>query len=297
MSDVPLAQRVSQFGLTEVFSHPDPQVDVVLVHGLNGGPYSTWATHKPEVFWPVDLLPRMLEEQRCRILTYGYDATVAAFTDGTIQLKKAAERPIIFICHSLGGLVVKRALIYSRASRHQNLELHRSVYVATYGIIFLGTPHTGSDLAKWGLLLERISSAMMPKKLFDSSSQLVKALKTQNETLQNINRLFTEIHGRFRIYFFHEGKPMDLMGTRAFVVDETSAAPEMEGVERMVIERDYSNMCKFERENTAGFDILAEAVMRYAEDAPKLIQSRWREEKRIRDLERQEMAKEVLGGD
>ncbi|RMZ78821.1 hypothetical protein DV738_g3687, partial [Chaetothyriales sp. CBS 135597] len=314
MSDVPLAQRVSQFGLTEVFSHPDPQVDVVLVHGLNGGSYSTWATHNPEVFWPVDLLPGILEEQRCRILTYGYDATVAAFTDGTSKdkihnhaehlvgrlaanrnLKKALERPIIFICHSLGGLVVKRALIYSRESRHQNLERHRSVYVATYGILFLGTPHTGSDLAKWGLLLERISSTVMPKKFFDTSPQLVKALKTHNETLQNINRLFTEIHDRFHIYFFHEGKPMDLKGTREFVVDETSAAPEMPGVERMVIERDHSHMCKFEHENAHGFDVVAEAVMRYAEDAPKLIASRWIEEKRRRELERQEMAKEVLG--
>ncbi|RMZ83337.1 hypothetical protein DV737_g1743, partial [Chaetothyriales sp. CBS 132003] len=322
MSDVPLAQRVNQFGLTEVFSHPDPQVDIVLVHGLNGGAYSTWATHKPEVFWPVDLLPRTLEEQRCRILTYGFDANVTAFTDGTSKdkihnhaehlvsrlvanrnvsgfisfaLKKALERPIIFICHSLGGLVVKRALIHSRAARHQNLERLRSVYVATYGILFLGTPHTGSDLAKWGSLLERISSAMLPKKFFDSSPQLVNALKTQNETLQNINRLFTEIHERFHIYFFHEGKPMDLKGSREFVVDETSAAPEVPGVERMVIERDHSHMCKFEDENAPGFDVLAEAVMRYADEAPKLIRSRWQEEKRIRELERHEIAKEVLG--
>ncbi|RMZ86858.1 hypothetical protein DV736_g5913, partial [Chaetothyriales sp. CBS 134916] len=314
MSDVPLAQRVNQFGLTEVFSHPDPQVDIVLVHGLNGGAYSTWATHKPEMFWPVDLLPRTLEEQRCRVLTYGYDANVTAFTDGTSKdkihnhaehlvsrlvanrnLKRALERPIIFICHSLGGLVVKRALIYSRAARHQNLERLRSVYVATYGILFLGTPHTGSDLAKWGSMLERISSAMLPKKFFDSSPQLVNALKTQNETLQNINRLFTEIHERFHIYFFHEGKPMDLKGSREFVVDETSAAPEVPGVERMVIERDHSHMCKFEDDNAPGFDVLAEAVMRYGQDAPKLIRSRWQEEKQIRELERHEMAKEVWG--
>lgn len=84
MSNVPLAERVNQFGLTEVYSHPDgPLVDIVLVHGLNGGAYSTWATHKPEVFWPADLLPAALTDQRCRVLTYGYDANVTAFTDGT----------------------------------------------------------------------------------------------------------------------------------------------------------------------------------------------------------------------
>ena len=83
MSSLPLADRVSQYGLTEVSSPPDPVVDVVFVHGLNGHPYNTWATTKPSTFWPADLLPSALEEQKCRVLTYGYDANVTAFTDGT----------------------------------------------------------------------------------------------------------------------------------------------------------------------------------------------------------------------
>lgn len=82
MSSVPLAERISQYGLTEVSSPPNPLVDVVFVHGLNGHPYHTWATTKPPVFWPSDLLPSALEDQRCRVLTYGYDANVTAFTDG-----------------------------------------------------------------------------------------------------------------------------------------------------------------------------------------------------------------------
>ena len=371
MSNVPLADRIAQYGLTEVTSPDDPLVDVVFVHGLNGHPYNTWATSKPSTYWPSDLLPSALQDQRCRILTYGYDANVTAFTDGTskdrihnhaehlasrlvanrsvsltrwmwnrklwalaccasrirlviphgvtlalhcftaacssmtllevtlaniIQLKKALDRPIIFVCHSLGGLVVKRCLIHSKASRHSHTERTRSIYVSTYGVLFLGTPHNGSDLAKWGTLLERISSAVLPKKFFDSSDQLVQALKTNNETLQNINRLFIEIIGRFHIYFFHESKPMDLKGTRGFVVDEDSAAPVIEGVERMGIERDHSHMCKFESEGAPGYDVVAEAIMRYADDAPKLIQARWDEERRIRDFEKQEAAKEILRG-
>ncbi len=83
MSNVPLADRVVQYGLTEVSSSPDPLADVVFVHGLNGHPYNTWATTKPSTFWPADLLPLALQDQRCRVLTYGYDANVTAFTDGT----------------------------------------------------------------------------------------------------------------------------------------------------------------------------------------------------------------------
>lgn len=157
-----------------------------------------------------------------------------------MQLRKATERPIIFVAHSLGGLVVKRCLIYSQSIRHhQHTERLRSIYVSTYGILFLGTPHNGSDLAKWGSLLEKICAVALPKKFFDTSPQLVQALQTNNETLQNINRLFIEIIGRFHVYFFHESKPTDLKGTRAFVVEEDSAAPVIEGVDRMGIEEDH----------------------------------------------------------
>jgi len=181
------------------------------------------------------------------------------------QLNKAQERPIIFVCHSLGGLVVKRCLIYCQSIRHhQHTARLRSVYVSTYGVLFLGTPHNGSDLAKWGSLLQKLCSAVLPKKFLDTSPQLVQALRTNNETLQNINRLFIEIIGRFHIYFFHESKPMDLKGTRDFVVDEDSAAPVIEGVERMGIEKDHSHMCKFTSENDPGYDVVAEAIQRCA---------------------------------
>jgi hypothetical protein len=89
---------------------------------------------------------------------------------------------------------------------------------------------------------------------------------------------------------------MDLKGTREFVVDEESAAPVIEGVERMGIERDHSHMCKFEDENAPGYDVVAEEIQRYAEEAPATISKRWIEEKHIRDVERREAAQEILGG-
>ena len=89
---------------------------------------------------------------------------------------------------------------------------------------------------------------------------------------------------------------MDLKGTKSFVVDEESAAPVIEGVERMGIERDHSHICKFEDENAPGFDVVAEAIQRYAGEAPKTIAKRWVEEKNIRGMERREAAEELLGG-
>lgn len=204
-----------------------------------------------------------------------------------LQRKKALERPIIFVCHSLGGLIVKRALIYCRSLSHEHVEHLRSVYISTYGILFLGTPHNGSDIAKWATMLQSICSVVLPKKFFDSSPQLVESLKSNNETLQNINRLFSDFLDRFHIYFFHEGKPMDLKGTRQFIVDEESAAPTINGVERMGIEADHSSMCKFESDNSPGYESVFDAIQRYAENAPSIIKHRWAEEIEVRRLERE----------
>lgn len=308
---------ISTFGLSEVYSPTGtPEVDVVFVHGLNGHPYNTWTTHAAgnksvDVFWPRDLLPKYLPT--CRILTYGYDANVTSFTDPQgvsksrihnhaedFAARLAAnrsgflERPLVFVCHSLGGLVTKQCLIYSRSISSSRLEHLRSVYVSTYGIVFLGTPHNGSDLAKWGSLLQHIASATLPRKYFDSSSHLVDALKTNNETLQNINVQFNEIIPRLHLYLFYEAKPMDMKGTKAFVVDMESAAPLFQGAERMAIEKDHSTMCKFEDERSAGYFDVARALQRYTGRAPELIAFRWREEKSVRWFQQENVVREML---
>ncbi|KAI9369350.1 hypothetical protein BJX61DRAFT_536483 [Aspergillus egyptiacus] len=309
-----LASRIRQFGLTVVYEARDPLVDIVFVHGLNGHPHRTWTASKSSTFWPADLLPHVLDQNPVRILTYGYNANVTSFTDGVSKdrilnhsetlaaqlaanrtLKKCTERPIIFVCHSLGGLVVKRALIYSRSITNEKVEHLRSIYVSTYGILFLGTPHNGSEVAKWGLLLQNICAAVLPKKFMDSSPELIKALRTNNETLQNINSLFTDILPRFHIYFFHETLSTDVKGTRELIVDESSAAPYAEGVERMGIEATHSQMCKFEDENAPGYEAVAEALLRYSRDAPATIQQRWAEEGETRMIIKTTKAKEIFG--
>lgn len=215
-----------------------PNVDVIFVHGLNGDPHNTWTSDVSKVFWPAQLLPSELEEEKPRVLVYGYDANVTSFTDGVSKDKihnhaetlvadvyanrkrrKAGERPIIWVAHSLGGLVVKRALIHSSEIRGVKIEHLRSVFVSTYGILFLGTPHHGSDVAQWGNRLEWICSVVLPKRVVDTQPQLVDALKTNNETLQNIDRQFAQLMTRFHVYFFHEGKPTNLKGTLRFVYE------------------------------------------------------------------------------
>ncbi|KAL7619546.1 hypothetical protein AAE478_010086 [Parahypoxylon ruwenzoriense] len=289
-------KQISRYETTAVYTHPDAKVDIVLVHGLNGDPQKTWTT-KNGVFWPTDLLPTSLRDARANILVYGYNADVYSKKHGSnpsdnfiymhaqtlvtslTHYRKdemSSRNPIIWVCHSLGGILVKRALLYSndlRASQHED---YRSIYVSTYSIIFLGTPHTGSGIATWGTMLQAMSDTVVPRTFFQSESVLLKTLKRDNETLQNINIHFLDIYQRFKILMAHENHKTDLRGTRSLIVDAHSASPQLPGVTYYAVEASHSGMCKFESRNAPGYRTIATAVRDWVIDSPDVIATRWR---------------------
>lgn len=154
--------------------------------------------------------------------------------------KKTTRNPIIWVAHSLGGILVKRALEHSDSVRVADHEDYRSIYVSTYGIIFLGTPHDGSELASWGAALQGMAGHV-PRKFFDSEPVLIETLRKDNETLDNININFLNIYQRFKIHMVHENQKTDLKGTKSLIVDAKSAAPRLPGVTSYGVEADVSN--------------------------------------------------------
>ncbi|KAL6807195.1 hypothetical protein GGI42DRAFT_320215 [Trichoderma sp. SZMC 28013] len=105
--------------------------------------------------WLRDALPKDIPT--ARIMTYGYNSIIAnstsmqnledlatSFRDSLLPLVRSDTlRPIIFIGHSLGGLIVKQALaILSKSQREADVKLVRAVY----GIVFFGVPNHGMDI-------------------------------------------------------------------------------------------------------------------------------------------------------
>ncbi|KAL8893266.1 MAG: hypothetical protein Q9192_005438 [Flavoplaca navasiana] len=300
-----MEHSINRYGLTEVFKPADAStVDIVFVHGINGHPFGTWTSDNSRTFWPAELLPPFIEEVKARVLTYGYDADTvdSTFTRddhpksglpgnelgqdrihnhaehlvatlcANRRVRHATKHPIVFVTHSLGGIVVKRALVHSSGKRGPNTERLRSIAVSTHGILFLGTPHFGYDTAKWSSWSENVTRVTLERGLH---GRLMEALIPNSETLLNIERQFVELADDYHIYYFHESKPTKLANGWQFLVDEPSAAPVIGDVERAGIQQDHSHICVFENEDNPGFTLVVDAIQRYAAEASEPIRRRW----------------------
>lgn len=173
---------------------------------------------RQDVFWPRDLLPRAFPQ--ARIATWGYDVQIEGVSTATSQaslfhhsenllsdlvmLRKsdaAKLKPLIFIAHSLGGIVVKDALSLSGNER----TVFNAILPATIGVMFLGTPHHGSRSASLGKMVFEVSKLFFKK----PNLQVLRGLETNSETLERISRSFGQIlsTGRIKVHSFREELP------------------------------------------------------------------------------------------
>jgi hypothetical protein len=63
-------------------------------------------------------------------------------------------RPIIFVGHSLGGIIIKSALIHASKLKGN----YRDIYSSTIGVLFFGTPHQGTRSNPWVRMVERLTT-------------------------------------------------------------------------------------------------------------------------------------------
>ncbi|MEQ8971358.1 MAG: TIR domain-containing protein [Coleofasciculus sp. C1-SOL-03] len=212
--------------------------DVIFIHGLGGNAWSTW--HPQELyddnFWLTWLGTDLLD---IGIWSFGYAAEPFKWKGATMPLFDQAsnlldwleicdigQRPLIFITHSLGGLVVKAMLRSAQTFGKQ------SIIEQTKGIVFLATPHTGSHLAQ---LIDNIG-------ILARSTVSVEELKAHAHQLRELNEWYRENvrHLGIQTKVYYETKPIHGI----LVVDPDSANPGIEGVKPVAIADNHIGICK-----------------------------------------------------
>ena len=114
---------------------------------------------------------------------------------------------------------MKRALAFSATRRAHAVEHLRSIFLSTYAIVFLGTPHNG--VRKDSLLLQHQRATH--EKL--GPSQFMLNLMRGSEMLQEITDQFAPLMKRFAIYNLWEQEKTRAGDSSAYIVLEDSAAP------------------------------------------------------------------------
>lgn len=78
---------------------------------------------------------------------HGYlDLRAGVLLDRVVASRVGENRPVVWIGHSMGGILCKHMLL--KALDNPN-SIVRRLAKNTKGIIFLGTPHRGSSIARW----------------------------------------------------------------------------------------------------------------------------------------------------
>ncbi|KAM0346534.1 hypothetical protein ACHAP4_011692, partial [Fusarium culmorum] len=250
-------------GVEILFNPPDADVDICFVHGLTGNRTSTWTARGQPAPWPKTLLPSELP--KACILTYGYDAYVVSksvassnrLIDHAMNLltdltndrrhRNASGRPLIFVVHSLGGLVCKEAILLSRNNPNRS---RQDFFTHIKGVVFMGTPHKGSWMADWSGIPAKALGLVK-----STNRSLLEVLETNNQYLESIHVRFLsmmreqrEAGRQLEVTCFFEELPLSTVGK---VVSKESAT--FEGYDPITIHANHADMVKFRSAEENGF--------------------------------------------
>jgi len=220
-------------------------LDIIFVHGLTGDLKVTWS-HPTGGFWPAWLAE---DFPAANIYTAGYDSSVfSSFMKGggaslvdraTILLDRLASRPsrgrpILFVTHSLGGLIVKQML---RKALEASNERRKAIATGTVGVIFIATPHQGADFAKAVRSVVGLAT-----------TKTVRELERGGDQLLELGAWFSTWAGRSALSvdcYYEVEKTKSVL-----VVDQMTANPNVLGCDPVAIQADHISITKLADRDT-----------------------------------------------
>ncbi|KAF2630605.1 hypothetical protein BU25DRAFT_243492 [Macroventuria anomochaeta] len=218
-------------------------VDIVAVHGIGAHPEDSWCKNvgtaeSPRwVNWLVEqsMLPAVAPQ--ARIMRYGYQSQW--FGEGAMRQKASTVaqrlllalrrrraypfRPLLFVAHCFGGLVVLKALL---DARHHESEWP-GVFASTTGLIFFGTPFRGAEGMSQ---VEMLAAAQREYEQDEIQADTLGILQPGNEFLQEVVDQFGKTRGlanKAQVACFYELKTSNV-GRIVGKIDRTVSSGQRE---------------------------------------------------------------------
>jgi pimeloyl-ACP methyl ester carboxylesterase len=255
-------------------THAPMHADIIFIPGLLGGPAWTWrqsGTDKDTLSkcWPKDWLAK--DCPHVRILTLEYDTSLSTWSpacpyesERTLKKRSAiylqkllkagvGERPIVWVGHSMGGLLIKSILVQDEAEVLRKL---------TRGVVFFSVPHKGSDTASW--------AADSSRKYILFPSIEVKELVRRSPALEDLHAVFKNIatNGDVPVMSFGEGLPIKMRlrqngkeWVKMLLVPPESSDPQI-GVYHFMQDLNHMNICKPDSRKSFLYQHLVEFIFK-----------------------------------
>ncbi|KAL2816120.1 hypothetical protein BJX63DRAFT_430412 [Aspergillus granulosus] len=247
----------------------EPKIDIIAIHGLNPKNKERHAERTWELdgkLWLRDFLPKHLPQ--ARIFLFGYNSSVSIQSSSAgvreqaqnllsrllLERQDCHSRPIIFIAHSLGGIVVKEALVQAKLGA-----IYDSIRTATYGIAFFGTPHRGSHLAKMGETVAKAVRAF----LRTPNNTFINALKENDLYANELSANFQQLLEDYQYINFYETLPLRSLG---LIVEQKSATLGLPDTREMTVAvaGDHESICRFRSEDDDNYIHVSGLISKFA---------------------------------
>ncbi len=133
------------------------------------------------------------------------------------------DRPLIFIGHSFGGLVIEQAVVRANSAGDRYEYLVKLIG----GVVLLGTPHQGSKSQKWGSILANLAKVVdygetgLMEEVDEKSMKIFDMVSTFKRIMISMDL------AKAAVICFYENRPTNYMSrvikTRQWTPSQTSS--------------------------------------------------------------------------
>ncbi|KAI0419818.1 ankyrin [Xylaria grammica] len=232
-------------------------------------------------YWPRDLLPDVIP--RARVLTFGYDTNIRHSLNGPISQNRLGDhatdflsalddcrsqcpnRPLIFVAHSLGGLLVKDVLRLSKSYEDTQPDRY-NVYGSTTSLLFFGTPHAGADPRN---AVHKVLTNIVKATGFRVNEQIVQTLMPGAERSKLLADDFLKWTNErdWNVYTFQEEFVHSALGAK-IVDDHSSCIDDPRHEIKVHIRANHVDMCRFTSAGDTEFRKVSSALLRAQQSLP-----------------------------
>ncbi|KAI0888132.1 uncharacterized protein GGS22DRAFT_155137 [Annulohypoxylon maeteangense] len=255
-------RRNDPLGLFVLHAPVQRSVDILFIHGLGGTSLRSWCRNRDlENLWPQLWLPEEPDLTSARILSFGYNAhfsskkeqaslTIGDFANDLLFRMKYGENgperlgqvPLIVVAHSMGGLVFKKAFIHG----HMNEEF-RGIISSIKAVLFLATPHRGTDLA------ETLNKILTSSFFGHSSKDYVSELARRSPTIDELNESFRHHASKLQIFSFYETLSTNVGLMSFMILEKQSSVLGYPNETPQPLTANHHDVCKFKDRNDPNY--------------------------------------------